>query len=108
EDRELFASEPRGDVVLAKLALEDLSDALKHGIAGQVTVGVVHVAKQVEVGHDQRQRALEPRRARELLGERRCEVPRIEEARLRVDSRLLLELRDRERPMDQEERRDRE
>ena len=40
--------------------------------------------------------------------ERRGEVARVEEARLRVDARLLLEHRDRERAVDEEERRERD
>ena len=53
QDRELLAAEPRRDVVVSELGPEDLGDALEHRVAGKVTVGVVDVAQQVEVGHDQ-------------------------------------------------------
>ena len=95
EDAELLAAEARRHVVVAQLGAEDLGDALQHRVAGEVAVGVVDVAQQVEVGHDQRQRPVEPLRAAELLGQRRGEVAGVEEARLRVDARLRLELRHR-------------
>ena len=44
----------------------------------------------------------------ELLLQHHGEVPGVEEAGLRVDPRLGLQLRDRERAVDQDERRDRE
>ena len=44
----------------------------------------------------------------ELLVQRRREVARVEEAGLRVDARLLLELRDAQRAVDEQQRRDRE
>ena len=94
QDRELLAAEPGRDVVVAQLRAEDLGDSLQHRVAGKVAVAVVDVAEQVEVGHDQRHRPLEPRRARDLGGERRGEVARVVEAGLRIDARLRLQLRD--------------
>ena len=108
QDRELLAAEAGRDVVVAQLGAEDLGDALQHRVAGEVAVGVVDLAQQVEVGHDQRQRPFEALRPSELLRERRGEVARVEEARLRVDARLRLQLRHRERTVDQQQRRDRE
>ena len=108
EDRELLAAEARRHVVVAQLLAEDLGDAAQDGVAGEVAVGVVDVAQQVEVGHDQRHRPLEALGAPELLLHHRREVPGVVEAGLRVDSRLGLQLRDRERAVDQEQRRDRE
>ena len=93
---------------MAELLAEDLGDAAQHGVAREVAVGVVDVAQQVEVGHDQRHRALEALGPAELLLHHDREVPRVVEPGLRVDSRLGLELRDRERAVDQEQRRDRE
>ena len=107
EDRELLAAEAGRDVVVAQLRAEDLRDSLQHGVAGKVSVAVVDVAQQVEVGHDQRHRPLEPRGARDLGGERRREVARVVEAGLRVDARLRLQLRDAERAVDDDERRER-
>ena len=98
EDRELLAAEPGRDVVVAQLGAEDLGDALQHRVAGEMAVGVVDLAQQVEVGHDQRHRPLEALRAAELLRQRRREVARVEEAGLRVDARLGLELRHRRAP----------
>jgi hypothetical protein len=80
---------------VAQLRAEDLGDALQHGVPCEVAVRVVDVAEQVEVGHDQRQRPLEALRARELLVQHVREVPRVEEAGLRVDAGLLLEHRHR-------------
>ena len=89
---------------MAELGTEDLGDPLQHGVPGQVAVAVVDVAEQVEVGHDQRQRPLEALRAAELVGQGGREVPGVEEAGLRVDAGLGLELRDGERAMDEDER----
>ncbi len=108
QNREFLAAEACGHVVVAQLGAEDLRDALQHRISRQVAVGVVDLAQQVEVGHDQRQRPLEALRSTELLRQRRREVARVEEAGLGVDARFGLELRHRERPVDQEERGDRE
>ena len=107
EDRELLAAEPRRDVVVAQLGAEDLCDALEDSVAGEVAVAVVDVAEQVEVGHDQRHRPLEARGARDLGGERRREVARVVETRLRIDPRLGLELRHAHRAVDADEGRDR-
>ena len=64
QDRELLAAEARRHVVVAQLLAEDPRDAGQDGVAGEVAVRVVDVAQQVEVGHDQRHRPLEPRRPR--------------------------------------------
>jgi hypothetical protein len=53
-----------------QLLPEDLGDPLEDGVAREVPVGVVDVAEQVEVGHHQRERPVEARRAAELLGQR--------------------------------------
>ncbi len=105
DDRELLAAEARGDVGVAQLPLEDAGDAVQDRVARQVPVGVVDLAKQVEVGHDHRQRRARALRAIELLPERGGEVARVEEPRLRVDARLLLQGRDAERAVDEQERR---
>ena len=107
QDAELLAAEPRRDVVVAQLHAEDLGDALEHGVAGEVAVGVVDVAEQVEVGHDQGERPVEAVCARNLLVQRDTEVARVEEAGLGVDPRLGLELRHAERAVDEEDRGDR-
>ena len=104
EDRELLAAETRRDVVVAQLGAEDLRDSLQHRVAGEMPVAVVDVAQQVEVGHDQRHRALEARRARDLRRKCRCEVARVVETRLRIDARLRLQLRHAERAVDDDER----
>ncbi len=70
QNRELLTAEPCRHVVVAQLGSEDLRDALQHRISRQVAVGVVDLAQQVEVGHDQRQRPLEALRATELLRQR--------------------------------------
>jgi hypothetical protein len=103
EDRELFAAETRGDVVVAQLGAEDLRDSLQHRVAGKVAVVVVDVAEQVEVGHDQGQRALEALGAPELLLQRQREVARVEESRLRIDARLGLQRRHRERAVHEQD-----
>ena len=93
---------------MPQLGAEDLGDALQHRVAGEVAVGVVDLAQQVEVGHDQRHRPLEALGAPELLRQRRREVARVEEAGLGVDARLGLQLRHRQSPVDQQQRGDRE
>ena len=108
EDAELFAAEARRDVVVAQVRAEDLGDALQHRVPGEMAVRVVDVAQEVEVGHDQRQRPVEALGAHDLLVQGQPEVARVEEAGLRVDACLGLELRDRERAVDQQDRRDRE
>ena len=95
QDRELLAAEAGRNVVVAELRAEDLRDPLQDGVAGEMAVGVVDVAQQVEVGHDQRQRPLEALARAQLVLERGREVARVEEAGLRVDARLGLERRHR-------------
>ena len=106
QDAELLAAEPGRDVVVPEVHPEHLGEALQNGVAGEMAVRVVDVAQEVEVGHDQRERALEPLRADDLLVQRGPEVARVEQARLRVDASFGLELRHRERPVDEEHRRD--
>ncbi len=91
EDRELLAAEARRDVVVAKLGPEDLRDPLQDRVPRQVAVVVVDVPEQVEVGHDQRERPLEALRPAELLLQRQREMTRVEEAGLRIDTRLSLQ-----------------
>ena len=71
-----------------------------------MAVGVVDVTEEVEVGHDHGHRPLEARGAGELLAKLRREVTSVEEARLGIDACLLLEGRNAERAMNQEERGD--
>src|SRR6266508_996434 len=81
-----------------------ISSACSGGVAGEVAVGVVDVAQEVEVGHDQRQGAFEALGAAELLVQRRGEVAGVEEAGLGVDARLGLQGRDAEGAVNQDER----
>ncbi len=60
QERELLPTEPARHVVLAQLGAHDVGDPLDDGVAGEMAVGVVDLAQQVEVGHDQRQRPVEP------------------------------------------------
>ena len=108
ENAELLAAEARRHVVVAQLRAEDLGDALEHGIAGEVAVRVVDVAQEVEVGHDQRQRAPEALGAHDLLVQGEPEMACVEEPGLRVDARFRLELWHGERAVNQEHRGDRE
>jgi hypothetical protein len=84
--------------------LEDPGDALEHGVAREVPVSVVDVSEQVEVGHDHRERRAGPFRALELLAQCSGEVARVEEPRLRIDPGLLLQCRDAQRAVDEEQR----
>ena len=106
QDAELLTAEPRRDVVVPEMHPEHLGEAFQNRVAGEMAVRVVDVAQEVEVGHDQRKRALEPLRADDLLVQRGPEVARVEQARLRVDASFGLELRHRERTVDEEHRRD--
>ena len=104
EDGELLTAEARRDVRVAQMAAEDVGDALQDGVACEMPVRVVDVAEEVEVGHDHRQGRAGPLRARELLAQRAGEVAGVEEPRLGVDTRLLLERRDAQRAVDQQQR----
>ena len=106
QERELLSAEAGGDVGVPEVQLEDAGDPAQDGVPGEVPVGVVDLAEQVEVGHDQRHRGARPLGPLELVPDRGGEVARVEEARLRVDPGLLLERRDTQRAMDEEERRD--
>jgi hypothetical protein len=106
EDGKLLAAETCRDVVVAQLRAEDVGDPLQYRVAREVAVGVVDVPEEVQVGHDDRQRPLHPGRAQELLAKLAGEVAGVEEAGLRVDAGLLLERRDAQRAVDQEERGD--
>ena len=108
QDRKLFPAEARRHVVVTELSPERFRDLLQHRIAGEVTVGVVDVAEEIEVGHDQRQRPFESLRAGKLLRKGCSEVPRVEEAGLGIDARLLLQLRHAERTVNQQQRRHRD
>ncbi len=103
EDRELLPAEARRHVVMTELGTEDFCDPLQHGVAREVTVGVVDVAQEVEVGHDQRHRALEAAGAADLLRQRGGEVSRVEEPGLRVDAGLRLQCRNAQGTVDQEQ-----
>ena len=108
QDRKLLPTEPGRHVVMTELRAEHFRDSLQDGVAGEVAVRVVDVAEEVEVGHDQRQRALEPLGAPELFSQGRREVARVEQARLGIDAGLGLQLRNAQRAVDEDQRRDRE
>ena len=108
QDRELLAAEAGRHVVGAERLLEDVRDALQHRVPGEVPVAVVDVALKVEVGDEHGERSLEALGALDLLVKGGLEVARVVEARLRIEPCLHLELRDAQRPVDQDERRDRE
>ena len=93
---------------MAQLGSKDLGDAREHGVACEVAVGVVDLTEQVEVGHDQGERAVEALGSGQLLVQHRAEVPRVEEPGLCIDARLLFETRNVERPVDEHEGRGRE
>ena len=107
EDRELLPAEASRNVVVPELLPEDLGDALEHRVACEVAVAVVDVTQQIEVSHDQRHRPFEARGARELRGECRREVARVIQTGFRVDARFGLQLRNAERAVDDNERRER-
>jgi hypothetical protein len=93
---------------VAKLRAKHLRDSLQDRVAREVAVRVVDVAKQVEVGHDQRHRAVEALGATDLLGQSGCEVARVEQAGLRIDASLGLQRGHAEGAVNQEQRRERE
>ena len=107
QDRELLTAEARRHVVMPQLFVEDLGDPLEDSVAGEVAVAVVDVAQQIEVGHDQRHRAIEARCTRNLGGECCREVARVVKAGLGVDACLGLQLRNAQRTVDDDERRER-
>ena len=103
QDRELLAAEACRHVVMPKLLVEDLGDPLEDRVSCEMAVAVVDVAQQVEVGHDQRHRAIEARGARDLRGESSCEIAGVVQAGFRVDPRFGLQLGNAERAMDDDE-----
>ena len=100
EDRELLAAEPGGHVVRTHLGAEDVPHALQHRVAGEMPVRVVGLAEQVEVDHDQGERAAVAPRPAQLALERVGEVPAVVEAGLRVETGLRLQARQRQRAAD--------
>ncbi len=60
-DDELLPAEPRDEVERARGVPEHFTEALEHGVADQVTVGVVDVLEVVEVEHHHRERHARPR-----------------------------------------------
>src|SRR5436305_248248 len=59
DDGKFLAAEPSGDIVLAHGFANNAPDAREHDIAGQVPIGIVDIAQEVEIGHKNGQRALE-------------------------------------------------
>ncbi len=108
QERELLPAEPRGHVVRAELVLEDPGDPDEHRVAGQVAVAVVDLAQEIQVGDEDGGGT--PRAARPLqhLLQYLGEVTRVVELRLRILPCLGFELREGQRPLDEDERRERE
>src|SRR2546423_781466 len=79
--------------------------AAQHRVAGEVSVGVVHLTQEIEVGEHDRERAPEPLGALELRCEDAGEVASVVELRFRVEPGRELEAGQLERPVDNDERR---
>ncbi len=108
QDAELLAAEARRHVAGPDVRPEDTGDGREDCVPRKVAVPVVHLPQQVEVRDEQRERLVETASAVERLVERLGEVPRVVQLRLRILPGLCLELRQRERAMEQEERAQRE
>ena len=108
EERELLAAEPCGEVLVAEVLAKNARDADEHDVTRQVAVAVVDLPQEVEVRDEQRYGAAAPLRALEGLLEHVREVARVVELGLRILARLRLELRKRQRALDEHERRERE
>ena len=96
QDGELFSAEARRNISSSKVLLEHASDAAKDVVAGQVAVGVVDLAEEIEVREEDRQGRLHSLRLLQLSLGRELEVPGVEQTRLRIPHRLVLEQRNRE------------
>ena len=108
EDTELLPAEAGSQIVLAQLAPEDVRDTRQDGVAGQMAVGVVDLAQQVEVGHDHRERLAAALSATELVPEDGGEVAGVVQACLDVDAGLCLERGNAQAAVDEHERRQHE
>ncbi len=86
-------AEAGGNVFCAKLFLQHTSDTAQDLVPGQVPVGVVDVAKEVEVGEQDRHRRLYSPCFSQFAIDRQLEVLRVEEPCLRIASGLMLEQR---------------
>src|SRR5690242_13492963 len=57
QNRDLLATVPGADVHCPNPIAQDFSYLLEHGIAGFVTIGVVHLLEEIDIHDDQRGRA---------------------------------------------------
>ncbi len=108
QDAELLAPETGGDVVVAELGAEDLGDTAENRVAGEVPVGVVDLAQEIEVDHQHRERVAVAHCPCQLVGEHAREVTCVVETRLGIDTRLLLQAGHCQRALYQSQRSERE
>ena len=108
QNGELLSTEACGNVLRSELLLEHAADAAEDSVTGQVTVGVVDLAEEVEVGKEDGDRRLGLLRLAERTFDRELEVPGVEQPCLRIPSRLMLEQRNLEPLLKQQHGRDRE
>ena len=101
DDGELLAAETGRNVEVAHVLADDVADPLQHHIAGQVTVAVVDVPEQIQVGHDQGQGAVKPLGPLELFQELLLEIGRIGQPGLGIGLHLFLQLGHHQGPVDQ-------
>ena len=105
EDAELLAPEASGHVVVAELGAEDLGDSAENRVSGEMPVGVVDLAQEIEVDHQHRERVAVAHSPRQLVGEHTPEVTCVVETGLGIDPRLLLQPRHRQRALHESQRR---
>ena len=106
EERELLAAEPCGEVLVADVLAENARDADEHDVTREVAVAVVDLPQKVQIRDEERHRSTAPLRALEGLLEYVREVACVVELGLRILPRLCLELRKRQRALNEHERRE--
>ncbi len=54
-DGKLFPAEAAHPIILSGMLFEDIRNANQYLVAGQMTIGVIDIAQQVQVAHDHRE-----------------------------------------------------
>ncbi len=104
-DSKFFAAKSRRDVVLASYGTNELSDRSKHHVARQMAVGVVDVPQQVEIRHDDCQGMRESFGAFHFRCKQLGKVSRIPKTGLGIRRGVLSQLRNHERAISKQQRR---
>ena len=108
QDGELVAAKPGGQVVVADRAPNRLRNSNDHLVTNEVAVAIVDVAEQVEIRDCNRKRPPEAAGTVDFVAAYRAPVLHIGQFRFRIGASFLLERRNEQRSVDEEERAERE